>query len=170
MAGTVGVEMGAPPLSARVIDWHWKWPVLIAGASFLILLSAVLGVHSTFGGRLIPDGEQGVLGLGNRVRLDIVLCFVAAYTLGAGLIGLAMATRQFDRLRPLLRLGDSERRAFRGRLTPDARALFIVASIGGVVGVVLDVLPLLLELPSRLGVSFRGIPFAVLTLRPDDPP
>lgn len=154
--------MGVPPLSARVIDWHWKWPVLIASAAFLVLLGAVLGAHSMFGGRLIPEGERGVLGMGNRVRMEVVVSFVAAYTFGAGLIGLGMATREFDRLRPLLRLGDPERLAFRGRLFPDARALLIVGSIGGAFGVGLDMLPYFFDMQARIAVSFRGLPFMLL--------
>jgi hypothetical protein len=78
------------------------------------------------------------------------------------LIGLGLATREFDRLRPLLRLGDPERRAFRSRLLPDARALFILASIGGAVGVIVDLLPYLLDMRSGVGVNFRGLPFMFL--------
>lgn len=161
-ADTADVERGPRPFAARVIDWHWKWPVLISSICFLVLLGAVLSAHSASGAGLVPDGEPGLLGLGNRVRMDIVVSFVAAYTLGAGLIGLGMATRAFDRLRPLLNLGDPERQAFRDRLTPDAQALLIVALIGGAVGVALDLLPYVFDLGSRTQVSVLGVPFMFL--------
>jgi len=128
----------------------------------VVLLAAVVGVHSMFGGRLVLEGEQAAFGMGSRVRLDVVISFVIAYTLGAGLIGLGVATREFDRLRGLLRLTDSERRAFRDRLLPSARALWTVALIGGAAGVITDMLPYLLGVRSPLGVNIRGIPFMLL--------
>ena len=141
MAGTAGVETGAASLSGRVIDWHWRWPALLASVVFVALLGAVLGVHSVFEEQPILEGVRGVLGIGSRVRTDIVLSFVTAYTLGAGLIGLAKATRELDRLRPILRVGDPEWRAFRRRLCPSAGALSIAAPIGGAVGASLVLLP-----------------------------
>jgi hypothetical protein len=138
MAGTA-----APPILARVIDWHWKWPVLIASVSFVVLLGSVFGVEALFEKRSVFAGDHGVLGAGRRVRVNIVLSFVSAFTLGAGLIGLAKAAHEFDRLRPSLRLGDRDWRVFRSRLVPSLRVLCSAGSIGGFVGASLDLLPIL---------------------------
>lgn len=145
-----------------MIDWHWKWPVLLASVAFIALLAAVGVLHWVFGKHPIFEGERGVLGLGRHVRVDIVLSFVAAYTLGAGSIGLAKATREFDRLRPLLRLGDREWRAFRGRLFPNRRPLFIAASIGGAFGAGLDLSPYLRGVMSLDEFGLLSLPFMIL--------
>jgi len=161
-AGTAGAETGAPPLSARVIGWHWRWPVLLASAAFVALLGAVVGVYSVLGEPPILEGDHGVLGIGSHARTLIVLSFVLAYTLGAGLFGLAKAPRELDRLRPILRLGDPKWHAFRGRLFPNARALSIAASIGAPVGAGLDLLPYLLRMESQGELSLHSLPFMTL--------
>jgi hypothetical protein len=71
---------------------------------------------------------------GPHLRTDIVLVLVAAFTLGAGLTGLAKATQEFDRLRRILCLDDGAFNVYRCRLFPNARALLIAALIGGTAG------------------------------------
>jgi hypothetical protein len=159
MAEIADANARAHPRPSGVVGWHWKWPVLVASAAFVALLGAVVGIHAMFGERLILDGEQTVLGMGDRIRTDVTVCFVAAYTLGAGLFGLGMATREFDRLRTRLNLTDSEQREFRDRLFPGQRALCTVALVGAAVGVITDMLPFLSGVRTARDVSFLGIPF-----------
>ncbi len=161
MAGSAGTAAPKRALRRWVIDRHWKWPVLLASAALVALLGAVLGMHSVFVEYPIVEGDLGVLGIGRHVRQDIVLSFVTAYTLGAGLVSMAKATRELDRLRPILHLGDGEWRAFRGRLFPNARALSIAASVGGPVGAVVELLPFFLGMVSFDQLRLHSLLFMI---------
>jgi len=134
-------KTGNRTLATRIVGWHWKWPISLAGALLLLLLGVAFGVHSTLGDDPMLQRGCGSLMVGPHLRTDIVLVLVAAFTLGAGLIGLARATQEFDRLRRILCLDDGAFDLYRCQLFPNARALIIAALIGGTAGTSLILSP-----------------------------
>jgi hypothetical protein len=134
-------ETGNRTLANRIIDWHWKWPIFVASALLLVLLGVTFGVYATLeDDPMLQRGREAFL-LGPSLRTHTVLAFVSAFTLGAGLTGLAKATQEFDRLRQILRLDDARFDVYRCRLFPKARALFISALVGGFAGTTLILSP-----------------------------
>ena len=121
-----------------LIDWHWKWPVFLASCLLLVLLGAAFGVHAIFVDGPIVERGQGTLRLGPHFRTDFVLVSVTAFTLGAGLASLAKAAQEFDRLRHILQLDDTNFDVYRARLFPNARAMTIAGLIGGSIDAALD--------------------------------
>jgi hypothetical protein len=157
-----GFEATTRPLATRVVGWHWKWPVLLASGLLLTLLSAVLGVHAMIDEVSTVEGRIRDVGVGIRMRANIVLAVVSAYTLGTGLIGLARATQEFDKLQSVFRRGEREFVDFRSRLVPDARALAQAASAGGAIGAALQLSPYLFEANHQDHASLHSIPFMIL--------
>jgi hypothetical protein len=154
--GTSSDIVDATPSSrrgfARLVELPWQRSVALACAFFLVLGTLIFGVHATL--------EEGTTGAGisdAHWRTDIVLALVAAYTVGAGLINIAASTRHFARLRPLYRHGEREFLAVRDRLFPTPRALALAASIGGLVG-------LALQLSAYLRPDHRPIDFQLHSL------
>jgi len=145
-------------LAIRIIGWHWKWPVIVAGALLLALLATAFGVHSD---SMDVSGQGGVT-LDPHLRTDFVLSLVSAYTLGAGLAGLGKAIRELDRLRPILRLDESKFDLYRSRLFPNARALSTSGLIGGCIGATLSLLPLLDPAIRQSHPSVHSLPFMIL--------
>lgn len=114
----------------------------VAGALLLALLGAAFGIDLASGEGSIDVGGHGALSLDPHLRTDVVLSVVSAYTLGAGLAGIAKATRELDRLRHILLLDEPKFDDYRSRLFPNARALSIAGLIGGILGATLTLLPL----------------------------
>ncbi len=163
-ASTQGRDTGATPFSVRVTGWSWRQPVPLAIASLGVFLGLVVVVHTLSGVHQIFEGSDGVFGIGSHVRVDIVLSFVSAYTLCTGCIALAKASRQFDLLRPVLRMADGEWQAFRGRLFPNSRTVTLAAAIGVVAAIILQSLPYVLETGALVEESFHTVPFMVLLM------
>lgn len=137
-------------LANRIIGWHWKWPISLASALLLVLLGLTFGLHWTLGDDpMLQTGRKAFM-LGPRLRTDTVLAFITAFTLGGGLTSLAKATQEFERLRRILRLDDAGFDVYRCRLFPNARALFIAASVGGFAGTALILSPRIFS-PLRQG-------------------
>lgn len=149
-------------LTARIIGWHWTWPVFLSSALLLVLLGAVVGVHSMFWDGPMLERDRGAVWLGPHMRTDFVLAFVSAFTFGACLAGLAKATREFDRLRRSLRLDDPKFDAYRGRLFPNIRALCVAALMGGFAGAALDLLSYLGSAIRQSHPGLHSLPFMIL--------
>jgi hypothetical protein len=148
--------------TARIIGWHWTWPVFLSSALLLVLLGAVVGVHSMFGDAPMLERNRGAVWLGPHMRTDFVLAFVSAFTFGACLAGLAKATREFDRLRRSLRLDDPKFDAYRGRLFPNIRALCVAALMGGFAGAALDLLSYFGSAIRQSHPGLHSLPFMIL--------
>ena len=155
MGSSSDIVDGTPssrPGFERVVVLPWQRFVAVACAFFFVLLTLIFGVHAAL--------EEGPTGAGisdAHWRSDIVLALVAAYTVGAGLINIAATTRHLARLRPLFRHSDREFLAVRDRLFPTPRAITLAASIGGLVG-------LALQLSGYLRADRRPIDFALHSL------
>lgn len=145
-----------------IIDWHWKWPIVLASALLLALLATALGIHSILGNDLMAESGRGIVGLEPHLRTDLVLALVAAFTFGACLASPAKATREFDRLRRILRLDDAKFDVYRRRLFPKARTLFIAALIGGTTGTTLVMSPYLDGTLPESNPGLHSIAFTIL--------
>lgn len=150
------------PLATRIIDWHWTRPFSLACALSLVLLAAAYGAHSILAGSPTFDPIQQPLRLDPHLRADFVLAIVSAYTFGAGLAGLSKATREFDRLRPILRLDDRGIDTHRARLVPKTRAILVAALIGGLFGTALSLSPYLDSTIRQSHLSLHSLPFMIL--------
>jgi len=149
--------------SARsIIDWHWKWPIVLASALLLALLGTAIGIHSILENELIFESDRSIVGLEPHLRTDFVLALVAAFTFGAGLASPAKATREFDRLRRILRLDDEKFDVYRRRFFPKARTLFIAALIGGTTGTTLVMSPYLDGTLPESNPSLHSLAFTIL--------
>jgi hypothetical protein len=158
----IHAETRSHPLATRIIDWHWTRPFSLACAVLLVLLAAAYGAHSILAGSPTFDQLQPLLGLDRHLRTNFVLAIVSAYTFGAGLAGLAKATREFDRLRPILRLDDRAIATHRARLVPETRSILIAALIGGFFGAALNLSPYLESTVRQSHPSLHSLPFMIL--------
>jgi len=150
-------------ISARITGWHWKWPILLASALWLVLTSVAISIHSLSGEGPILANGQGKIGLDVHLRTDFILALVSAFTFGSCLATLGKATREFDRLRPILRLDTSRFDDYRFRLVPNARALFIAAVIGGSTGASLNLMPWIFSSAIRQShPSLHSFPMMIL--------
>ncbi len=156
-------ETGNRALANRIIDWHWKWPILMASTLLLVLLGVTFGVHATLADDPMLQRGRDAFMLGPRLRTDAVLALISAFTLGAGLTGLAKATHEFDRLRRIVRLDDGGFDVYRCRLFPKARALFIAALVGGFAGPTLILSPRIFS-PLREGYPSVHSLFSMILL------
>jgi hypothetical protein len=155
-------ETGNRTLANRIIGWDWKWPICLASALLLVLLGVVFGVNSMLGDDPMLQRSRDAFMLGPRLRTHTVLALVSAFTLGAGLTGLAKATHEFDRLRRILRLDDGRFDVYRCRLFPNARVLFIAALIGGFAGTTLILSPRIFSLLRQGYPSAHSFFFMIL--------
>ena len=157
------VDTESRTLATQIIGWNPRRVVLLTCTLLFVLLGMVFGMYySLVGDNPMIMGSQGVVTFDPHLRTDIVLALVTAYTFGAGLTGSAKATREFGRLRHILRLDDQSFDRYRSRLVPDKRALWIAAPIGGFIGASLSLLPLFDSSFQPSQWSWHSFPFMIL--------